>query len=263
MLKVDVTIVMTLLIASVASAKPRPQNPARGQVQVPTTEHDFYNAGSQPDPTGYDYIVVSRFNCINCHQFDNDNNPTEVVPPYNNWVSSMMAQSARDPVFHAAMTIANQDSNDAGVTCIRCHMPGGFVQGRAMPADGSALIYDDFDGVSCDICHRTVDPIFEAENPIVDVDILADLVNIGALPSQPGNGSYIIDPVASRRGPLDDVYNMHGVDVLVSPHHTEAAFCGSCHDLSNAVHSLQTDGSYLPNAMGCATSHGRLVRNDA
>jgi len=249
-------LITTLSFATFAVASPR----GGGQVQVPTTEHDFYHEGSQPDPTGYDYVVVSRFNCINCHQFDDDQNAEEVVAPYNNWVSSMMAQSSRDPIFHAAMTIANQDANDSGTLCMRCHMPGGFLQGRAMPADGSALIDDDFDGVSCDICHRMVDPVASASNPMADVDILADLANSGDLPWQVGNASYIIDPYAVRRSPLDDteIQNMHGVEMLVSPHHEEAAFCGACHDLSNPVLSLQADGTFLPNAMGAAHPTGDI-----
>jgi len=247
--------IATLFFATVVMAKPD----RGGQTQIPSSEHDFYHPGSQPDPTGYDYVVVSRFNCINCHKFEDDQNPNEVVPPYNNWVTSMMAQSARDPVFHAAMTIANQDVNDSGTFCIRCHMPGGYLQGRAMPADGSALIDDDFDGVSCDICHRVVDPVAAMENPIEDVDILADLVNSGDLPWQQGNGSFIVDPVGVRRGPLDDVtQNMHGVDILYSPHHVEAAFCGSCHELSNPILSLQSDGTFLLNAMGAAHPTGNL-----
>ena len=193
-----------LITPLVFAQHPRPQNPSR-QIQIPTTALDFYHPGSQPDATGYDYVVVSRFSCVNCHRFENDGNTEEIVPPYNNWVGSLMAQSARDPVFHAAMTIANQDVNDSGTTCIRCHMPGGFLQGRAMPSDGSALIADDFDGVSCDICHRMVDPEYAFENPIEDYDILQNLANTGDLPTQPGNGSYIFDPSATRRGPLDDV----------------------------------------------------------
>jgi hypothetical protein len=249
-------LIATLLLATTVMAKPD----RGGQTQIPSTEHDFYHPGSQPDPVGYDYIVVSRFNCINCHNFEEDQNPTEVVPPYNNWVASMMAQSARDPIFHAAMSIANQDVNDSGTLCIRCHMPGGFLQGRAMPADGSALIEDDFDGVSCDICHRAVDPVAGKENPIEDVDILADLFNSGDLPFQGGNGSYIIDPYEVRRSPLDDVeiLNMHGVEMLLSPHHEEAAFCGACHDLSNPVLSLQADGTYMPNAMDAAHPTGDI-----
>jgi len=258
MFRNGITLMIVLSCTGIVSAQHRPLSPPRGQVQIPTTEFDFYHSGSQPDPTGYDYIVVSRYNCINCHKFDDDDNPTEVVPPYNNWVSSLMAQSARDPVFHAALTIANQDSNDAGITCIRCHMPGGFIQGRAMPSDGSALIYDDFDGISCDVCHRMVDPVLNIENPIEDVDILTDLLNNGDLPFQPGNANFIIDPTEVRRGPLEDVYNMHGVDILVSPHHSEAAFCAPCHDVSNPTLSLQQDGSFLPNAMDAPHPSGNV-----
>ncbi len=258
MKKLVVTSIVTLSLVTFVFAKPT--GGAKRQVQVPTTEHDFYHEGSQPDPTGYDIVTVSRFNCKNCHEFDDDQNLDEVVPPYNNWSSSMMAQSSRDPIFHAAMTIANQDANDSGTLCIRCHMPGGFIQGRAMPSDGSALIDDDFDGVSCDICHRMVDPFASASNPIEDVDVLADLANAGNLPWQVGNASYIIDPVSVRRGPLDDavIQNMHGVPMLQSPYHEEAALCGSCHDLSNPVLSLQADGTFMPNAMGAAHPTGNI-----
>jgi hypothetical protein len=251
------TLIVVFVVVSGALAKP----PVRsGQKQIPTTEQDYYHPGSQPDPTGYNPIIVSRFNCINCHRFEDDQNPDEIVPPYNNWVTSMMAQSSRDPIFHASMTIANQDANDVGTLCLRCHAPGGFIQGRAMPSDGSALIDDDFDGVSCDICHRTVDPIFSTDNPIEDVDILADLASSGDLPWQPGNANYIIDPVSSRRSPLDDdeIQNMHGVDMLQSPHHEEAAFCGTCHDVSNPALSLQSDGTYMSNAMGAAHPTGNI-----
>tara|TARA_X000000368_G_C23024342_1_gene709461 strand:- start:435 stop:1973 length:1539 start_codon:yes stop_codon:yes gene_type:complete len=139
-------------------------------------------------------------------------------------------------------------------------MPAGFINGRAMPADGSALIEDDFDGVSCDICHRMVDPIFSIQNPSEDIDILADLADAGDLPWQPGNASFIIDPARSRRSPLDDdsIVNMHSVPMLASPHHEESAMCGACHDLSNPILSLQEDGTFMPNAMDAAHPSGDI-----
>ena len=62
------------------------------------------------------------------------------------------------------------------------------------------------------------------------------------------------------RSPLDDdeIQNMHGVDMLLSPHHEEAAFCGACHDLSNPVFSLQADGTFMLNAMDAA--HPKIGR---
>ena len=84
--------IVVLTIVTTALAKP----PARGgQIQVPTTEQDFYHPGSQPDPTGYDSIIVSRFNCINCHKFDDDDNPDEITAPLDNWAMSLMSQAMR------------------------------------------------------------------------------------------------------------------------------------------------------------------------
>ena len=70
----------------------------------------------------------------------------------------MMGQAMRDPIFFAAMDIANQDVAFAGDLCLRCHTPGGWLAGRSEPTDGSALIDIDFPGVDCNFCHRMVDP---------------------------------------------------------------------------------------------------------
>jgi hypothetical protein len=45
----------------------------------------------------------------------------------------MMANAARDPVFFAALAVANQDLPSVGTFCIRCHAPIGFVRGHATP----------------------------------------------------------------------------------------------------------------------------------
>ncbi len=58
----------------------------------------------------------------------------------------MMAQAARDPIYLAALTIANQDVPHAGDFCIRCHAPEGWLGGRSEPADGSALTDADREG---------------------------------------------------------------------------------------------------------------------
>ena len=45
--------------------------------------------------------------------------------------------------------------------CLRCHSPPGWLGGRSDPTNGSMMAGDDFDGVTCDSCHRMVDPFFE------------------------------------------------------------------------------------------------------
>jgi hypothetical protein len=80
----------------------------------------------------------------------------------------MMAQSARDFVFWAAMTVAGQDSAwalggspNAVDICERCHFPEGWLGGRSDPPNASLMAGTDFDGVHCDFCHQAYDPFFE------------------------------------------------------------------------------------------------------
>jgi len=96
--------------------------------------------------------------CMNCHSGYN----SQVEPGFN-WQGSMMAQSARDPFFWAAVAVAAQDSVAAIGTpnatdmCLRCHLPKGWLEGRSDPTNATAMQGDDFDGVQCDFCHRNYD----------------------------------------------------------------------------------------------------------
>ena len=116
--------------------------------------------GTQP---GNGVSIESPGRCLNCHSgYD------AAVEPGSHWAGSMMSQSARDPLFWAAVTVALQDSiwalgrPNAGDLCLRCHSPGGWSGHRSDPPNGSALRAEDFDGVQCDACHRMVDPFFES-----------------------------------------------------------------------------------------------------
>jgi len=220
------------------------------QTQIPATLDDFFEPGTQ-ELTVTDSLLFSQ-SCLVCHQYTADGNKEHLVNPYDNWSTSLMAQATRDPVWHAALAIANQDVANSGDTCIRCHSPNGWIAGHSVPTDGSALTYTDFDGVSCNFCHRLVDPIASPANPPSDTQILNDLVAAGVYPTQPGNGRYIIDPIDVRRGPLDDVpENYHApVEILVSPFHREGNLCGTCHDVSNAMFTRQANGTYALNALG-------------
>jgi hypothetical protein len=78
----------------------------------------------------------------------------------------MMAQSARDPIFWATMTVAMQDSiwalgnPNATDICQRCHFPQGWLEGRSDPTNASLMTGSDFDGIHCDFCHTAYDPFF-------------------------------------------------------------------------------------------------------
>jgi hypothetical protein len=194
-----------------------------GIAQIATTAADFAQPGSQPgDLTA---PVLSSMGCTFCHSgYD------EAQEPYERWSGSMMANSMRDPVFLAALTIANQDMQGSGSLCIRCHSPGGWLNGRSTPADGSALDGTDFEGVTCHVCHRLVDPVPSPSNPPEDSAILAMLANP---PSTSHGGQYVLDPEDRRRGPFDlgEFFSYH--DWRQSPYHRESLLCATCHEVSN------------------------------
>jgi hypothetical protein len=115
--------------------------------------------GTQPRP---DLSLESSANCMACH-----GGYAPTIEAGFTWKGTMMAQSARDPFFWAALTVAAQDSvwalgNPNGTDiCLRCHMPKGWLELRSDPTSGAAMSGDDFDGVQCDFCHRMVDPFFQ------------------------------------------------------------------------------------------------------
>lgn len=100
--------------------------------------------------------------CLNCHGGFNP-----AGEPGFQWMGSMMAQAARDPIFWATMTVAGQDSiwalgnPNAIDICERCHFPEGWLGGRSDPPNASHMNGSDFDGLHCDFCHRMYDPFFE------------------------------------------------------------------------------------------------------
>ena len=241
-----------LFLAPVAAGRP-----GGGQTQVPATLQDFLQPGTQPDPSGLEFArIYPSTNCTFCHS---EYSPT--FAPFDSWVTSAMAQSARDPVWHAALAIANQDVHLAGEFCIRCHSPGAWLGGRSSSGTIDDFIYDDFDGINCHFCHRVVNPVLGAgsavgypdnADPTPDVEIITALQADGLLPTGHGNGRYVVDPRDVRRGPFSDVpINYHGiselgepVDLITSPFHRSSDFCGTCHDVSNPVFVKQPNGTY-------------------
>ncbi|MEE8154935.1 MAG: hypothetical protein V3T53_08225 [Phycisphaerales bacterium] len=238
--------------------------PPGGGLPVNTTLNDFFMPGTQPDPEGMELLpIVESANCVLCHAgFDEVDPPLNLEgEPFRNWVGSMMAQASRDPIFYAALTVANQDSEFGGDLCLRCHASAAWLGGRSVPTDGSA--FDqlvDFEGVTCHFCHRLVNPQFvRGESPKEDIAILEALEMQGLLPAQPGTARYVVDPDDVRRGPFDPdqlPYNPHppifGIDIppiILSPFHTKSDLCATCHDVSNPIFTRAKDGSYVPNML--------------
>ncbi len=220
------TAIAALFSAAVAGATP-----------LASTRDDFHLPGTQP-LTITDNIPTPD-QCTSCHA--NYGQPN--VEPFRAWKGSMMAQAGRDPLMYAALAISNQMVPESGETCLRCHLPKGWLEGRSFQADGALMNADDRQGVQCGVCHRLVDPVAAGENPAVDTPILTALAE--PVPAF-GGAMMVVDPLNRLRGPFDVVADL-GSDphtgafsTLVSPFHSSADLCGTCHNLRNPLFAKNT-----------------------
>lgn len=181
--------------------------------------------GTQPFEV---YSLTAVDICAQCHGgYDAE------VEPVHNWRGAMMAHASRDPLFWAAMAIVEQDFEGAGNLCSRCHNAGGWLEGRAIPTDGSVLSdTEDRDGVECHLCHRLTNPDNSEHLGIQYPPFLAN--DEGEPPvGYYGSSEYVLWNGLELLGPYADAIAQH--DWEPSRFHRSAELCGTCHDVSNPV----------------------------
>jgi len=216
-------------------------------VPLSSTRIDFTAPGTQP--LSLTETISTPDACTSCHAGFGQ----PLVEPFRNWQGSMMAQAGRDPLMWAALAVSNQDAPQSGETCLRCHLPKGWLEGRSAPEDGSAMTAEDRHGVQCDVCHRLVDPTAAPGNPAADAAILAKLS--GTVPGFM-NAMMVVDPLARLRGPFDILADL-GLDphaparsTMQSSFHARAQICGTCHNLRNPLFTRNAaTGEYQLNTM--------------
>ncbi len=196
--------------------------------------------GTQP---GLAYPLLPANSCDGCHgDFASSNHE-----PFPTWSGSMMAQASRDPLFWAALDVANRDIPGVGDFCLRCHTPAGWLGGRSETPEGSAdgcslegkldETGKDFDGVECHLCHRMMvndsPPPGEQAVYFENAQFWIDDSDCG------GQGE------PCRRGPYD--YSLEGG--TPAPHawswsgyHESSDNCGNCHNVTHPVKTLIVDG---------------------
>jgi hypothetical protein len=205
-----------------------------------TTHSAFIGAASQ-------YFSTSD-QCIACHSNLHTDDGADVSIGYN-WRASMMANSARDPYWQAAVRreITDHPAARAEIEneCSRCHMPMANFTARTLGGDGEVFgnlgntpsarnPYAD-DGVSCTVCHQ----------------IRAD--NFGERQSFTGGFLISEEPVGEER----PVFGPHEVDAgrqalmqsaarhtpETSEHLRESELCATCHTLY--THALDDAGQSI------------------
>ncbi|MEO6076422.1 MAG: hypothetical protein ABIP56_06425 [Dokdonella sp.] len=208
------------------------------------TPIDFTPHGTQP---GLAWSLEDPEGCAGCHRGYTPGQRDYF--PHNSWSGSMMANAMRDPIFWAALDVANKDVPGVGDYCLRCHTPPGWFGGRVQKdgdggsvgpsgPNGCALVgkYDrpdyknnDYAGVTCHFCHRMM-PNGPNGEPTLIGNANAWIDNATSC-TNPDGSSY---GGPCRRGPYT-----YSNGLLEPPHgwtksafHETSELCASCHDVS-------------------------------
>jgi hypothetical protein len=189
-------------------------------------------------PIGEGQYFLNSFRCSGCHGRDSSGNANvneagDDVNLYDHWQPTMMANSARDPLWRAKVsqeiTTNPAHSSELQDKCTSCHAPMGrytkfyHEEGHYTMAeiDGDSLAYD---GVSCAGCH-TIGPN-----------------GLGSMFS--GNIPY--DTTRRAYGPFENpetgpMLLYEGYTPTFSMHMDESRVCSPCHTLYTNTADLNGD----------------------
>jgi hypothetical protein len=174
--------------------------------------------------------LADSASCQLCHTYDNAT-AAQGEPryaPFYGWQGSLMANAARDPIFWAAVALADQDHPGETVACVRCHSPRAFLEGRGDATRIDQLTSPDLEGVGCELCHRMTDQGALA-NAQYNVD---DVLGAGGL--VPRRGPWTYDGMGANEPPHAWLHD---------PYTGSAALCGACHDVTTPRERLDDAGN--------------------
>ncbi len=160
-----------------------------------------------------DHPLLDPKTCEECH-------PTH----YREWLGSMHAYAAEDPVFLAMNARGQRETNgELGDFCVKCHAPMAVELG--LTKDGLNLdeVPQHLRGVTCFFCHTTESVEGSHNNPLV---LSGETTMLGAVRDPVDNEAH-----ASAYSPFLD-----------SSTFESAELCGTCHDIVTqaGVHLEQT-----------------------
>jgi hypothetical protein len=229
-------------------------------------------------------LFVTADRCMACH--NGLTTPTgEDVSIGTDWRSSMMANSARDPYWQAAVSREVYEHPEARIDienkCSTCHMPMARFESKAsgnpfdifanLPTAGgqnrAALLAAD--GASCTGCHQIQDKNLGKEESFTGGFSIDTSIKIG---QRPIYGPYEVDE--GRRAIMR---SSSGFEPTQTSHIASSELCATCHTLY--THALGADGKvagelpeqvpylewrysdYRPN-QSCQSCHLPLVEAD-
>ena len=182
--------------------------------------------------------------CIACHKGVAAEDGTDVSIGFD-WRASMMANSARDPYFQAAVRREVMDHPEAAgeieAECARCHMPMAAVAamqdgGRGevfanLPIGDAEGPYADLaaDGVSCALCHQIQPDGLGTEETFT--------ARFAIAPETPPEGRPVFGPFEPDEGGVGIMHSATGFRPMLGEHVTSSGLCASCHTV--VTHAVQ------------------------
>jgi hypothetical protein len=187
--------------------------------------------------------------CMACH--NNLVSPTgEDVSIGTSWRGTIMANSARDPYFHAAVRRETLDhptrAKDIEDECAACHMPTAQKMAHAAGRQGEVFRYlpiaaragegDDqalaADGITCTVCHQI------AADRLGTADSFN--ANFTIAPPLSDGTRQVLGPFAPNRGRSRIMHSVTGFEQVEAPHIRQSELCATCHTL--ITEALGPDG---------------------
>lgn len=203
---------------------------------------DFTPHATQP---GLFAELEEPISCESCH--GNPGQSDAAFLAHDTWSGSLMANATRDPLFWAALDVAERDVPGIGDWCLRCHSPVGWLGGRVRKNGSGGFVngtngcllqgdHDDIDsgnndyaGVTCHLCHR-----MEPRGPS------------GQLAAQRDSGNFWLADQGSCDGFFGPCrfgsYDYTQSSPTTPPHGARYSRftvsgdqCGTCHDVSSPL----------------------------
>ena len=222
----------------IAGGAPSPAAPTPPQAIIPLDPADNFRTADR---------------CIACHKGVSATDGTDVSIGFD-WRASMMANSARDPYFQAAVRREIMDHPEAAAAiegeCSRCHMPMATVaamqEGQSgsvfanLPIGGADAPYADLaaDGVSCSLCHQIQpDGLGSEETFTARFQIAGET---------PAEGRTIFGPFEPDQGGQGIMHSATGFRPTLGEHVTSSGLCASCHTVITHAVGPGGDGPPFP-----------------
>jgi len=249
-------------------------------------------------PVGH-MLFATSLHCISCHSKVYAPNGEDISIGYQ-WRASVMANSARDPYWQAAIRRETMDHPQAKAAiedkCSTCHMPMQRFQARAEGGSGEIFRYLESirsgvatvepeakledavepkatlsaDGVSCTVCHQ-IKPDNFGQEASLDGGFLIDI-------AKKAEAREIFGPFDVDKGQTRIMHSATGFIPTKADHIKQSELCASCHtlltdaldDKGNPAGSLPEQVPYqewqhsdYPNSNSCQSCHMPRIAGDA